>query len=104
MAFAPAESAGIYQLRCCGGRCERAKWSERVVSGGGKSPCWVIRGCIPAARELCRAYQDQSRPCWEQHTLCKELFDIDSCFACKVYRLYGKEQGPDEEIGAGGSQ
>ena len=59
----------------------------------GKTPCWVIRGCIPQARQLCRAYMDQSGPCWERKaSLCKELFEIDTCFACKVFKEYGTQQ------------
>ena len=58
----------------------------------GKTPCWVTRGCIPEARQLCRSYQDQSRPCWEENTLCKELFDMDTCSTCEVFKLYGGKQ------------
>ena len=54
-----------------------------------KQPCWAIRGCIPQARHLCRAYQDQSQPCWEQQdTLCKELFGLETCFVCDVFKRY----------------
>ena len=59
----------------------------------GKTPCWVMRGCIFEARHLCRAYQDQSLPCWEQKTLCKELLSIDTCFACQVFKEYGSAPG-----------
>ena len=54
----------------------------------GKTPCWAIRGCVAAARELCQAARDTSRPCWEQMTLCKQLFGIDTCSLCEVRRLY----------------
>ena len=54
----------------------------------GKTPCWAIRGCVAAARELCQATHDRSRPCWEQMSLCKQMFGIDTCFQCEVRLLY----------------
>ncbi len=54
---------------------------------GGRTPCWVIRGCAAEARSVCPAYLNPSRPCWElDDTLCKKLLKIDSCFACEVYQ------------------
>ena len=58
----------------------------------GKTPCWVIRGCIAEARGSCEAYRDQSRPCWQRRCLCKEQLDLDTCFVCEVYRRYGPKQ------------
>ena len=64
---------------------ENGFWTDKV-------PCWVIRKCISQARQQCGAYQDQSRPCWEhQDTLCKELFGLDTCFVCKVFKRYGPQ-------------
>ncbi len=54
----------------------------------GKTPCWAIRGCVAAAQEICQATHDPARPCWEQTTLCKKLFGIDTCSYCEVRRLY----------------
>jgi hypothetical protein len=73
----------VDSVKCCG------FWLD-------KEPCWVIRECIPEAREICIAYNDQTRPCWEQNTLCKELFDIDTCFGCEVYKRYCGKQEPDD--------
>lgn len=58
-----------------------------------RTPCWVMRGGIGQARQQCRAYHEQLRPCWEQRdSLCKELFEIDTCFTCKVFKKYGSQQ------------
>jgi hypothetical protein len=54
-----------------------------------KMPCWDIRGCPEAACRECEAYQDQSRPCWELDTLCKQHLGMRTCDTCEVYRLYG---------------
>lgn len=64
----------------------------------GKMPCWEVRHCIAEARELCRAYRDQSRPCWEHDDpLCRQLFKIDTCFVCKVFKRYGRDDGEEIE-------
>ena len=62
-----------------------------------KTPCWRMRGCIWTAREACKAYRNPERPCWEQETLCLELFGIDTCEECEVYRLYCSDDEEDED-------
>ncbi len=72
---------------------ELAGESEEAGFWADKTPCWVIRDCIPDARQKCPAYQDQSQPCWKvPNTLCKELVGIDTCFACQVFKLYRPSQ------------
>jgi hypothetical protein len=56
--------------------------------------CWDVRSCLVEARGQCAAFLDPSRPCWEQRTLCKETFGIDTCFVCKVYLQYGPQSDP----------
>lgn len=47
-------------------------------------PCWAIRGCSKSDRQECKAYYENSYPCWEaseKGRLCRN----DSCRECKVY-------------------
>ena len=54
----------------------------------GKMPCWTIRDCIPAVRQICSAFFDQTRPCWKQETPCKRLLGVSTCFSCEVWKRY----------------
>lgn len=68
-----------------------------------KAPCWKLRDCVPEACQQCEAYLDQSRPCWELDTLCKELLDIETCDCCRVYRCYARwrDNASGTQTGAG---
>ena len=65
-----------------------------------KTPCWILRGCVEDACDTCDAFYDRARPCWEQETLCKRLLDMESCFACEVYRLYARQARPADKDAA----
>ncbi|MHC4481152.1 MAG: MerR family transcriptional regulator [Planctomycetota bacterium] len=80
-------------MRQKAGSAGRSFWAD-------KTPCWVMRGCIPAARTRCAAYINRGRPCWEQDILCKQLFDIDTCFNCEVRERYGNGSEPVADCGA----
>jgi hypothetical protein len=54
----------------------------------GKCPCWVLRDCIAEVRAECQAFHDQSRPCWEYDTPCKELLGVPTCLYCEVWKRY----------------
>jgi hypothetical protein len=66
-----------------------------------KTPCWILRGCVEVACDTCVAFRNRARPCWEQDTLCKRLLDMESCYACVVYRLYAGQGKPAERGPAG---
>lgn len=55
-------------------------------------PCWAIRKCSSGDRAKCKAYQNDSYPCWEaseKGPVCKNT----NCRECDVYRIV--ENYPD---------
>lgn len=49
------------------------------------TPCWYMRNCSRKERDLCDAYNDDSKPCWEashKGITCKN----EDCRECPVYQ------------------
>jgi len=50
-------------------------------------PCWELLPCSPQRRENCRAFKDNSRPCWMIKGLDCTPSHGNECRQCVVYRF-----------------
>ena len=73
-------------------KCIRKQLDEQGLNVAGINalfslvPCWIIKPCTPADREICDAYTTVTQPCWqasEKGPKCKN----SDCRVCEVYRL-----------------
>lgn len=48
-------------------------------------PCWLTKGCDPARRANCPAFQQQGTPCWLARLRAEGRLPAD-CPGCPVYR------------------
>jgi len=68
-------------------RCLRELIHARKISIEGikklldYAPCWEIKNCPDARRNVCTAFTDKEKPCWET-TKCRKESD---CTACVVF-------------------
>lgn len=67
-------------------KCARQLIHEKKISIEGVkklleyAPCWEIQGCPEDKRNICSAYIDKSKPCWEvARTRCKSGMECDKC-------------------------
>jgi MerR family transcriptional regulator/heat shock protein HspR len=54
-------------------------------------PCWAIRKCSDRDRKDCKAYYENSHPCWEaseKGRLCKN----EDCRVCEVYNCFSEDK------------
>jgi len=67
-------------------KCARQLIHEKKISIEGVkklleyAPCWEIQECPEDKRNICSAYIDKSKPCWEvARTRCKSGIECDKC-------------------------
>ncbi len=64
---------------------EAAKPVEPPKTPATALPCWLVRGCDPARRSSCPAYQQRGKPCWVSRLAAEGVLPAD-CPDCPVYR------------------
>ncbi len=50
-----------------------------------KLPCWLVKGCNPAQRGDCPAFQQRGTPCWVARLRAEGVLPTD-CPDCPVYQ------------------
>jgi hypothetical protein len=50
-----------------------------------KMPCWLVKGCNPAQRADCPAFQQRGKPCWVARLQMEGIMPAD-CPDCPVYQ------------------
>jgi len=63
-------------------------WRGEPALGGPcrAAPCWQIRACPLAARDVCPAYDRTYLPCWLARKLASGGHLREQCLSCALYR------------------
>ena len=89
---------GLFQgLATLGRLCKRLFWpdlaSEEKVAVAAAAAvaaanCWDAKGCAPATREACPAYNRPGMPCWLANMQADKGYSVKpACLACRFFSL-----------------